>query len=106
MKDAAGTRIRLASGQGRVKSLYKPPSSHPEIDNSILYSFFTCFIKYTLLYPARAKRPSHGAQVGSETVVASLLWAPSGDSFGLVFGLSGDLGASSALLISSKTFAL
>ena len=29
--------IRLASGQGRVKICYKPPSSHPQIDKSIFY---------------------------------------------------------------------
>jgi len=30
--------IRLAPGQGRVKILYKPPSSHPQIDSLIFYS--------------------------------------------------------------------
>ena len=35
-------------------------------------------------------------------MVASLLWAPLGDSFGLIFAPSGDLEASSAIFIAFK----
>ena len=51
---------------------------------------------------SRRQSPKENREPTVGSMVASLLWAPLGDSFGLIFAPFGDLGASSAIFIAFK----
>ena len=81
-----------------AQGVSRPSINHLHLIHKSTNRYFIFLYLIYQVYPARARAPlgAPGAKVGERTVapmVVNLLWAPFGDSFGLIFGLSGDLGA-------------
>ena len=90
----------------------RPAINHPHLIHKSTNRFFILFLLDLSSIPraregapgaSRRQSPKENREATSGPMVGSLLWAPLGDSFGLMFAPFADLEASSAIFIAFKS---